>query len=227
MGQDESVLILMKHCRDMKRQESCLRLTTLLLVLSCAAVFIFVIGASRQRGDSETTGQTSTAVQQPAYSKQEGNLCPASADTADRTPSRPHIHLNSMPAENKTDGQYIKWHVFFGGTYNEERRAIVIPKKGVYFVYVTITLNCHETTSKTADFTDFNKFFVQLRNWNDGYDTVRPIANAWSGVTCSSHAPMTVFVGKLFELMQGDHVSVWIELGYRLIMDAAFGAHLA
>ncbi len=31
MGPDESVLILIKHCRDMKQQETRLRLVTLLL----------------------------------------------------------------------------------------------------------------------------------------------------------------------------------------------------
>lgn len=130
----------------------------------------------------------------------------------------------ALAAVNKTDGQYVKWRVLFGGKYNEERRAIVIPKKGVYFIYVTITLTCHDQTSQTAD---FHKFFVQLSNWNDGYDEVRPIARAWNGVSCSSNAPMTVFVGKLFDMMQGDHVSVWIGSGYELMMDAEFGAHLA
>lgn len=58
MGQNESVLILMKHCRDMKRQESCLRLITLLLLLGCATLFFFVICAdSRQHGNSGPTGQ--------------------------------------------------------------------------------------------------------------------------------------------------------------------------
>lgn len=41
MNQDDSVLILIKHCRDMKQQESRLRLVTLLLLLSCMALVIF------------------------------------------------------------------------------------------------------------------------------------------------------------------------------------------
>lgn len=40
-GLDKSTLILIKHCRDMKQQETCLRLITLLLVLSSTVLFYF------------------------------------------------------------------------------------------------------------------------------------------------------------------------------------------
>lgn len=40
-GLDKSTLILIKHCRDMKQQETSLRLITLLLVLSCTVLFSF------------------------------------------------------------------------------------------------------------------------------------------------------------------------------------------
>lgn len=43
-GLDEPALILIRHCRDMKRQEACLRLITLLLLFSCTALFVFTNG---------------------------------------------------------------------------------------------------------------------------------------------------------------------------------------
>ena len=57
MGRDESVLILIKHCRDMKQQETRLRLITLLLLLSCMAAFALTTCADLwQRGNSGATG---------------------------------------------------------------------------------------------------------------------------------------------------------------------------
>lgn len=41
VSSDESVLILINHCRDMKRQEARLRLITLLLLLGCTALFVY------------------------------------------------------------------------------------------------------------------------------------------------------------------------------------------
>lgn len=40
--EEESLLILINHCREMKQQEARLRLITLLLLLGCAAAFIFI-----------------------------------------------------------------------------------------------------------------------------------------------------------------------------------------
>lgn len=42
IGKDESLLILVKHCKDMKHQETWLRLITLLLLLSCMALILCV-----------------------------------------------------------------------------------------------------------------------------------------------------------------------------------------
>lgn len=42
IGEDESLLILIKHCKDMKHQETWLRLITVLLLLSCVALILFI-----------------------------------------------------------------------------------------------------------------------------------------------------------------------------------------
>lgn len=55
---NEPVLILIKHCRDMKQQETRLRLITLLLLLGCTALFCFtIIYEQRQQGNPEVAGQ--------------------------------------------------------------------------------------------------------------------------------------------------------------------------
>ncbi|XP_076614804.1 uncharacterized protein LOC143338350 [Chaetodon auriga] len=220
MSSDESVLILIKHCRDMKQQETCLRLITLLLLLTCMALFIFVTGADlRQRENSGTSGQARTTEQSLAYSKQE-KVC--AADIPPTSVQRLNIHLRSVSTGNVGDGQYIKWDVMFGEKYDHEKRAIVIPEKGFYFVYVRIALNCQVEDGAR----NFKRFFVRLDNWNEGYNKTVPLTEAGDGIACTPEGSKSLFVGQLFDLLEGDHVSVWIGEGYKLITKSSFGAYL-
>ncbi|XP_078127416.1 uncharacterized protein LOC144531252 [Sander vitreus] len=213
MGQDKSVLILIQHCRDMKQQETRLRLVTLLLLLSCTALFIFTICANLwQHGNSGSSGQECAVEPSPAYSKQESPTANPQTNT-----QKLHIDLTSLGAANKTDGLYMKWHVNFGDQDNKEKSAIVIPEDGFYFVYVSIALSCNEG--------DFNRFYVELRNWNEAYPSTRPVMKTWDG--CTSEGAKSVFLGQLFELSKGDNLSVWIGEGYELISTSSFGAYLA
>ncbi|TKS84062.1 hypothetical protein D9C73_019171 [Collichthys lucidus] len=204
MGQDRSALILIKHCRDMKQQEMCLRLITLFLLLICTALFIFMNGAIlRQRGISGSSSQESTAEQSPAYSKQ----CPAAPVTI----------------ANGSSEVYMKWNVEFGENYSEEKCAIVIPKTDYYFVYVRITLKCHNLEEDGK----FRKFGLYLHSWNKAYPQAVELTHVWDGVFCTLGGYRSVFVGQLFDLLEGDHVSVWIAEGYELISRSSFGAYLA
>ncbi|KAG8010974.1 Phosphatidylinositol 4-phosphate 5-kinase-like protein 1 [Nibea albiflora] len=218
MGQDRSGLILIKHCRDMKQQEICLRLITLFLLLICTALFIFMNGAIlRQRGNSGSNGQESTAERSPYYSKQ----CPA--DNPSKNSERLRIHLRSMPIVNASSKGYMKWDVEFGEKYNKEKDAIMIPKTDYYFVYVKITLKCH----KLEENDKFQKFGLSLLKWSEGYTQAVPLTHAWDGIFCTVGGFRSLFVGQLFDLWEGDQVSVWIEEGYELISRSSFGAYLA
>lgn len=55
IGPDESVLILIKHCSDMKQQEMRLRLITLLLLLSCMALILFTGRVDLRRQENSTS----------------------------------------------------------------------------------------------------------------------------------------------------------------------------
>ncbi|XP_031143173.1 tumor necrosis factor ligand superfamily member 15 [Sander lucioperca] len=213
MGQDKSVLILIQHCRDMKQQETRLRLITLLLLLSCTALFIFTICANLWQRENSGSSRKECAVEpSPAYSKQE-RFCPT-ANPQTNT-QKLHIDLTSLGA-NTTDAQYVKWHDNFGDQDNKEKSAIVIPEDGFYFVYVRIALSCNEG--------DFNRLYLELHNWNENYPLNRPVMKALDG--CTSEGEKSVFVGQLFELSKGDNLSVWIGEGYELISTSSFGAYL-
>lgn len=62
VSRDEPALILIDHCRDMKKQEARLRLVTLLLLLGCAALFVYSTWAgSRQPDQPGPRGQAVSA----------------------------------------------------------------------------------------------------------------------------------------------------------------------
>ncbi|XP_051268347.1 uncharacterized protein LOC127370377 [Dicentrarchus labrax] len=219
IGRDESVLILIKHCQDMKQQETRLRLITLLLLLTCMAMLIYTTSAGlRQHEESGSHGQGSAVEQGAAHPRQE-RLCPED----NQTPVR--IHLRPPSPTNKTkmsDGQYLEWDVDFGErNYDEETHAIVIPAPGIYFVYLRITLSCHG--EKTPN---FELFTLQLYCLNEGYPKRRLLTDAMDGLECTQDRSKSVFVGQLFELVEGDYLKVLMKKGYKLMKTASFGAYL-
>uniref|UniRef100_A0A3Q3JNI6 THD domain-containing protein n=1 Tax=Monopterus albus TaxID=43700 RepID=A0A3Q3JNI6_MONAL len=129
------------------------------------------------------------------------------------------VKLRSVATGNTSDGQLIKWDVMFGDNYyyNEEKRAILIHENGLYFVYIRITLSCRSEDGPEG-------FSVKLQRWNKGYDMIVPLTDAKDGVDCTSQRSRNVFVGQLFDLSEGDHLSVWIDQGYKLIATASAGA---
>ncbi|KAM3599717.1 uncharacterized protein V6R79_010294 [Siganus canaliculatus] len=214
---DQSVLILLKHCQSMKQQETRLRLITLLLLLSCTALFVFT--TIRRQENLEPSRQGSTAVQSPAYSKQERECL---ADDHQRL----RIHLREASThdyqQETTNGLYIKWDLVFGEYYDEEKQAIVIPKDGIYFVYVRMLLTCFGKDDETNS----QSFNVEIHKWNEGYQKNVVLAKIWDGIVCTPEGSRTVFVGQLFDLSADDRVSVWIGNGSRLIARSFFGAYL-
>lgn len=122
-----------------------------------------------------------------------------------------------MPQEN-TDGRHIKWKVLFGDNM-AEKHAIEIPETGEYFMYLRVTLTC--PTKDTS-----GKFYVKLQKWNKGYNMTLPITDAFDHIACTSGESRSLFVGELFDLLAGDHVSVWFVEGYNLIRKSSFGAYL-
>lgn len=121
-----------------------------------------------------------------------------------------------MVGDNMTDRQYIKWKFLFGKD-DKHGDDIVIPQTGVYFVYVKTELHCQDVM-KAANFK------VEVRSWNKGYDQELPQARASYDLVCPDRQFKTVEVGELLELLEGDHVRVWVDKGYKLISKSYFGA---
>lgn len=123
----------------------------------------------------------------------------------------------SMRGDNMTDGQYTKWEFLFGEKGSKEKDAIVIPRTGVYFVYVKTELHCHDVKEAA-------NFYVEVRSLHKGYDKAQTQASAFDGLVCPGGTFRTVVVGELLDLLEGDHLRVWVGEGYKLISKSLFGA---
>ncbi|XP_029920494.1 uncharacterized protein LOC115368513 [Myripristis murdjan] len=218
MGRDESLLLLAKHCRDMRRQESSLRVVTMLLFLSCTAMFILCSFAEIRRNQSAASdGQTVVA----AYSRQDnsiegnshGGFTGMSIDLGSEE------HEDPMP-----NGTYMKWRPNFGHNYYDDKKnAIVITQSGKYYIYVSIGLSWNfddESEDRTIN--------VQLQKWSDRYQSDEIILEAWDEVPQTLYGKKNVYLGRIFDLTAGSHLKVLIGMGYELIdsTKTSFGCFL-
>lgn len=131
----------------------------------------------------------------------------------------------SVNTESDLNGQSLKWAKMTDGfdkNYNEERRAIVIPQAGFYFVYLRISLNCNGESDENP-----SRFFMHLQKWNKGYSKTVNLTDALDVLDCNQW-PMSknLYVGQLFDLSEEDNLSVWVRDGYKMIKKAEFGAFL-
>lgn len=120
-----------------------------------------------------------------------------------------------------SDEQYIWWEA---EPRKPHTKNIVIPLRGFYFVYFRTTLRCHNP----ANDADYVRFKLELHSWNEGYNQTIPLAEAWDGADCSQGSDVSrhVFVGQIFDLLEGDHVSVYIKHGSTLVTESFFGAYV-
>ncbi|XP_062268346.1 uncharacterized protein LOC133974701 [Platichthys flesus] len=218
LDRDQPVCILIRHCRDMKRQETRLRLLTMLLLLGCSALYIFTLCAELRNREHQSSGDHRAA------GPHQERLQTAVSSTEKK---RFNIHLrqnHSVPKDTGTDERYIMWKQIIpeDNQCDQTRKDIVIPKDGVYFIYIRTSLFCRNATGAASS----NMFYMQLRFWNENYNESRVLTDAREVVSCPPVAFRTVSVQQLFDLSEGDHVSVRIGAGYQLINKADFGAFL-
>lgn len=117
-------------------------------------------------------------------------------------------------------GQYIWWQ-----SRKPHVKDIVIPLKGLYFIYVRIQLGCHNQADQPAVYEPFK---LELHSWNKGYNKTIELAEARDGADCSqgSDVSTNVFMGQIFDLLEGDHISVYITEGSALVTNSFFGAYV-
>lgn len=135
-----------------------------------------------------------------------------------------HRLISSLAeSTGKANGSYITWAPILGKmNYNKEKNAIVIPTTGIYFIYLRFTLSCNDDVKGF----EFQKFHIQLHRWSEAYGKVTTELDAWESVKCQTKDYQTLFVGQLFDRLDGEFLSVKVIDGYNLIKTSFFGAFL-
>lgn len=127
--------------------------------------------------------------------------------------------------EPRANGEYLSWATDSVRWYSEARRALVVPATGFYFVYARTTLRCLDLD---MDEMEAVLFKLELHSWNRSYNRSLSLADTWDEADCShgSGASRTVFLGQIFDLLEGDHISVMVRQGHDLVTKAFFGAYI-
>ncbi|RVE65381.1 hypothetical protein OJAV_G00116060 [Oryzias javanicus] len=197
MCTEESVVLLVKQCRDMRRQEMLFRGATLLLLCFGTALILnsssFGFGRFTQPNKIESTA--------------EERIPDAGSDCSGKM----HIHLTQETIYRDN----ITWQLAFNACLTFENSSIMIPQSGVYFVYVRFTLTCEHGSTL---------FSMKVTRWSESYPATTKLMHAQSDLNCTNNYFQTVYAGELLELSQGDQLKVNITQGYDLINESNFGA---
>ncbi|XP_008322720.1 uncharacterized protein LOC103389186 [Cynoglossus semilaevis] len=215
---EEPALILIRHCQDMKKQETRLRFITLLLLLGCGSLFLYISCAVLWfHREPAGTEHTTTGVRSSAYSRQEG---PPETQVSNRENRPFHIYLQSVPFKCTKGMHDLEWNEDCSPTYDSQRRAIKIPYAGAYFIYTRVMLSC-----VVCNFKSFSIFAMEVDIWNKNSNANRPIL-VQDSMNCQQDGFKNIYMGELFDMSEGDHITVRVKNGTQLIKTAFFGAHM-
>uniref|UniRef100_A0A673WI79 THD domain-containing protein n=1 Tax=Salmo trutta TaxID=8032 RepID=A0A673WI79_SALTR len=201
MAQQESVVLLLKHCQEMKRQESRLRLVTLFLVLGCAAVFVFTQRVNRDCNEKVSNNHDRLYI------------------------SSDPLHLLLPPASSRCNSvpeDYIQWeHEAIGlvhmqnFTYDEKKHALVVPQGGRYFVYVGVNFRMPDKDKVSGE---IHFLSLKVLKFSNSYQYNCPIMEVKDSIPGNRRGTRTVYTGQVVALEEGDLLRVSInEDNYELI----------
>ncbi|KAG7476786.1 hypothetical protein MATL_G00086520 [Megalops atlanticus] len=194
-GENQTVLLLLKHCRETKRQECHARIAMGFLLLASLALLFFV---QRSQDNSSSCKHVVPAPENGVHQRQ--------VDVQNETPV---AHLTGQ--HNKNPNQYIPWQhemgkgAVRGFTYDTQTHALIIPRKGVYNVYMQFTyrkpssLNCSQ----------FLVLNPSVFKFSSSYPTVENLMVAYDTVGCDEQwVYKSIYSAGTFELEQGDKLMV-------------------
>ncbi|KAJ8388760.1 hypothetical protein AAFF_G00129930 [Aldrovandia affinis] len=151
MEPDRSVLILIDHCIEMKRQERNSRIVTVFSFLGFTALF-FLYTYRHSSPNCEHAIKV-TEYGTGAYQRQTGN--------------RPNAHLTA-PQSPKCEVKYLEWEITNGDAYlqdfNYRNNALIVPLKGRYYIYLQIMYRMHENfTCSSGSMIQLSQQVFQLK----------------------------------------------------------------
>ncbi|KAJ7988232.1 hypothetical protein DPEC_G00321460 [Dallia pectoralis] len=214
MEQQESV-ILLKHCKELQRQERRMRLITLSLILSFAAVFSISLNIIRDSIEKAT-------FKSPEFLGQQAIADQVQPGTTQNS-IKPSVHLTTPFNKicNASASGYTQWahrdnfgliHLH-GFTYNEANSSLVVPQDGRYFVYVGINFR------NNLQLTHIVTLKVQI--YTEDYKDPEDVMEVKDSIPAEKEVPVfrrTLYTGQVLVLTKGAFLMVKLDTkSYELI----------
>lgn len=199
MEPDRSVLILINHCKEMKRQERLSRIVTCFLFLVLSAVF-FLYTQTHSSLDCKHSKSDLEHSTNAHYQRQ--------------IESRPNAHLTAAQNCPNGDFKYLEWESKDGDAhlhmFNYSNNALIAHRDGNYSIYLQITYRM------IADFPCSSAAPVQLKqqvfHGSDRYPEETLLMMALDTINCSeSNWRKSLSVSRMFPLEKGDLLMVKAE----------------
>ncbi|KAI1900667.1 hypothetical protein AGOR_G00052270 [Albula goreensis] len=200
---DRSVLILIEHCNEMKRQERYSRTITGFLFLGFTALFFFYTHSriSSECKHSIKDSEYGTG----AYQRQIG--------------TRPNAHLTA-PETSIHNVTTLEWESKNGDAFLQDfdygNNALIVPKDGRYSVYLQLTYRM------TEKFVCIPGNLIQLTQevyrLSDSYPVETLLMVASDTVNCSEKKwRRSIYTSGVFQLEKGDRL--FVKAGNAVLID--------
>ncbi|KAL6463758.1 hypothetical protein MHYP_G00281490 [Metynnis hypsauchen] len=206
----EMLRLVMQHCREMKRHETCSRFATGFLLLTLFATFLFV----------QVSGQSS----KDAPSEQPVTSTAGLVQTKSSGRHRVHsVHLLSYPpdpiTEMKNDTHVIRWRESSKLGMTDNNTGLVIPKNGWYLVNLRISyrvaqMPCpckHYLGERDDDKEDTLCFLsIAVRQKHSEYPGWRDVVQAKETMICTLGSRQSINLSRVVNLKKSAVLTVAI-----------------
>ncbi|XP_036383868.1 lymphotoxin-alpha-like [Megalops cyprinoides] len=191
---DKSVLILINHCKEMRRQERNSRIVTGLLLLGVAALFIFF----QTRKDSSSDREHAAKYEDPIAYQPGAN---------------PSAHLTA-PSQYPCKSDYLAWEAKNGEAHLHNfvyaNNSLIVSQAGRYHVYLQITYRMIE--SKACKPGSMLLLHQAVYRKSESYPKDITIMETSDSVNCNEHKWWkSVFSSAVFLLEKDDQLKVKAE----------------
>ncbi|XP_061117421.1 tumor necrosis factor ligand superfamily member 15-like isoform X1 [Conger conger] len=213
---DRSVLVLIDHCNEMKRQESISRIVTCFVFVVFSGIFFLFLqthsslDCKHNKNDLE---HSTSAHYQPEIE------------------SRPNAHLTALNCSMQNT-EYLEWETRKGDAhlhmFNYSNKALIAPQDGNYSIYLQITYRMYE------DYHCNPRNLLQLKqevfHRSDRYPDQTVLMMALDSINCSEKTwRKSLYMSRVFSLEKGDQLKV--KVGHLKLIDCNekkvfFGAFL-
>ncbi|XP_028830233.1 uncharacterized protein LOC114786855 [Denticeps clupeoides] len=196
---EEALVVITRHCRDMKRQETRLRLATAFLLLSSVTVLLVLHAPSRDRATDQTAtvGRLASPVLQG---------------------KRPGVHLMPL-AQHRNNTKPIQWEPRFnnGFSLTANNTLLTVPLDGLYYVYFGISYRIPGNYCEQKGVDRIQDLHTQVFKFTASYPKDIVIIKSIDSMTCTILAQRFVYAGQLIQLLKNDKLKMIIHTPHEVV----------